>query len=434
MLKRLIVEFSDELSALGVTVDSFDARLGQLETDIGGWHLAGQFRFDLKWTKNSNSAADILQKSPAGVYGVSGKSDFDLNRYRLFLEKRIDEKTSFFAQIDRDGETSGHSNDQTALHFAYFEIRTKIAYDIAMTVGRTNFDWEADLGFIEPNAWESWIGDLDLQAFKFKKDWGMANLELVIGRVDDDAALNLDYDLTAAPITVTDDPAHEYYLVSALANFDINEKFRAGAMGYYYWSDYKPAKKSDNGYTAGIYAGFKFHPSVELKGIYYFQSGDGEKFDDDSSNAWKAIIEVDQDLLKFTSLWLEYGQIDNNFTMDHWNADFYRAGAEKSLGIDDDRGRLSGNDKNTTSLFLVNAQQKWNDKWSTFLRYAHWDFDSNKDDTLNEITAGVKYQFTDAMSFELSYDAFDADTKWDAGAGKAYDKDHIIRFRTLVNF
>ena len=41
VLKRLIVEFSDELNALGVTVDSLDARFGQMERDLGGWRISG---------------------------------------------------------------------------------------------------------------------------------------------------------------------------------------------------------------------------------------------------------------------------------------------------------------------------------------------------------------------------------------------------------
>jgi hypothetical protein len=69
--------------------------------------------------------------------------------------------------------------------------------------------------------------------------------------------------------------------------------------------------------TYGIYAGFAFNPNVELKGIYYFQNlGDDIRGADveDSPKAWKAVLDVKQDLLKFTSLWLQYEQIDNTFT------------------------------------------------------------------------------------------------------------------------
>ena len=56
----------------------------------------------------------------------------------------------------------------------------------------------------------------------------------------------------------------------------------------------------------GIYAGFKFTPAIELKGIYYFQNlGDNMPVMDDSQKAWKAVLDVKQEALKFTSLWLQ---------------------------------------------------------------------------------------------------------------------------------
>ena len=46
MLKKLVVEFKDELDALGVKVDSLDSRVAVLEENLGGWKIAGDFRFD----------------------------------------------------------------------------------------------------------------------------------------------------------------------------------------------------------------------------------------------------------------------------------------------------------------------------------------------------------------------------------------------------
>jgi len=46
VLKKLVVEFKDELDALGVKVDSLDSRVAVLEEDLGGWKIAGDFRFD----------------------------------------------------------------------------------------------------------------------------------------------------------------------------------------------------------------------------------------------------------------------------------------------------------------------------------------------------------------------------------------------------
>jgi phosphate-selective porin len=110
--------------------------------------------------------------------------------------------------------------------------------------------------------------------------------------------------------------------------------------------------------------------------------------------------------------------------LDNPTADFYR-NAEPGFSS----GSLPGRDDGTTKLFIVNAQQKWNDKWSTYLRYAHWDFDDVRDDTAQEWTVGAKYQYTDALSFELSYD----NVSWDDLPGRE-DSDHLIRFRTLVAF
>ncbi|MDR1509343.1 MAG: OprO/OprP family phosphate-selective porin, partial [Synergistaceae bacterium] len=179
---------------------------------------------------------------------------------------------------------------------------------------------------------------------------------------------------------------------------------------------------------------------VELKGIYYFSGWDDDPGVDDSGKAWKAILDVDQDLLKFTSLWLEYGQIDNNVregvmgAIGHRDADFYRGSMPGWSGITpQDPEFFPGRDDGTTKVFIVNTQQKWNDKWSTYLRYAHWDFDAPAGaligDKADEWTVGAKYQYTDALSFELSYD----NVSWDDVAG-AEDSDHLIRFRTFVAF
>jgi hypothetical protein len=315
-----------------------------------------------------------------------------------------------------------------------------------MTVGRTTFDWEDQLGLIEPNAWDSSIGDLDLQAFKFKKDWGIANLELVIGRVADNEGWNYTTNdeqpgatgVFGGGVPTIAHPDYEAYLAAALVNFDINEKFRVGALGYFYWSDSEPVHAdSVDGYTAGVYAGFKFHPSVELKGIYYIQ--DGDLFADDNATAWKAILDVNQDLLKFTSLWLEYAQIDNNFAF-NYDADFYPGIGDYAINLFNGNAATApwgGNNDNTTKLLLVHAQQKWNDKWSTFVRYAHWDFDLGSDDTLYELTFGVGYQYTDAVSFELMYDTIKSDQEYSVNAGNYglnRDSDHLIRFRTFVTF
>ena len=51
LLKKLVMEFKDELDALGVKVDALDKRVAVLEDRLGGWKFNGQFWFDAKFMR-----------------------------------------------------------------------------------------------------------------------------------------------------------------------------------------------------------------------------------------------------------------------------------------------------------------------------------------------------------------------------------------------
>ena len=53
LLKKLVMEFKDELDALGVKVDKLDKRVAVLEDGIGGWKIRGNFRFDAKFANDT---------------------------------------------------------------------------------------------------------------------------------------------------------------------------------------------------------------------------------------------------------------------------------------------------------------------------------------------------------------------------------------------
>jgi hypothetical protein len=192
---------------------------------------------------------------------------------------------------------------------------------------------------------------------------------------------------------------------------------------------------------------------VELKGLYYWQSqgetlargasssSTGAAGYDDSATAWKAILDVDQEALKFTSLWLEYAQIDNNFIR------FAGAvGNSKGPSFGPNPYAWGGAEilwnkpwnTNTTTVWLIRANQQWNDKWNTFLRYAQADFDTINLDNATNWTVGVGYQYTPAILFELFYDNIDyGNTNGNTGSRLAnpyVDDDHIIQFRTYITF
>jgi hypothetical protein len=405
MLKKLVMEFKDELDALGVKVDKIDKRVAVLEQNIGGWKITGEFHHDWK-------LADI----DGGAYGADKQSN--MARARLHFYKFVDEDTTFYGRLNSMGAT-----------WARFQITTMLPYDIQFRVGRFNVDWEGDLGFyngMDINN-DATFGDFDATGFQFKKSWGMMTATAVVARSNTfEADLN-DFANDNFGVTFSDDNGFMTYALNVHADF--NEKFRGGLMGYWYNDD--RANIGDLT-TYGVYAGFDFTPAVTLQGIYYMQKIDGlNNFDDPKS--WKAQLIMKQDLLKFTSLWLEYGQEDNTFVGNNLLGNTHNwIGANPTTD-----GKIVGfaaNPSGTMNYFLIRADQKWNDKWSTFLRYANFDFDVvGYDDTTNW-SVGASYQYTPAINFRLAYDNIDYGDNSVFGFANGDGQDHVISFRTTVNF
>jgi hypothetical protein len=420
MLKRLIVEFKDELGALGVKEDELDGRIAVLEDDIGGWSLSGQLRFDANFgTGDTNWYSD--NNGSAG----QGKNQFDLNRYRLFINKRINENTYFTTRIGTNGKGSSNT-----VELERYNVTMKLGWDVTMVVGLERFDWEADLGLYADG--DGYFGDYVRQLIQFKKDWGFANTQLVFARENDQVG---------TPNEKTPDNQYEQLLIAGLANFNINEKFRAGLMFYYHMTDDELDRGPGLGntdhdlFTMGGYMGLALTPSIEVKGIYYHQSlGDTwaryGQFND-SANAWKVILDIKQPAVKYSSLWLEYGQIDNNFVK-------INGGVVQGFGVIESVGVYMFKNKpfngNTTKLYGITARQQWNDKWRTYLRYYHADFDTPGLDEASNWTVGVGYRLNPAVEFMLAYDNVDfGDSPTSNNEGRTGD-DHQIRLRTVVSF
>jgi hypothetical protein len=457
LMKKLILEFRDELDALNVKVDGFDERLGVIEKDLGGWSIAGEFRFD------ANFGMDDANN---GWYGDDmvqyGENDFDLNRYRIFLRKRINDTTSFTARIGTDGGTAVTKNP--GMRWERYFITTELGYGVTLTTGLLGFDWEGDAGLYGANA--AFIGDYALNAFLLQKDWGKANIQFVLGRFNDDKG--------AATAISADRSDHrwtegnygrgvlyeESFLAAAKIDFNVVEKLNAGVMAYYRWADesvvfpagtYDPddslltntAIEGDSSLlTIGAYFTYNFTESIALKGLYYHQRlDDVEEFlagGDDNANAWKVAIDVNQDALKFTSLWLEYAQIDNNFYID---TNVYAFNGANLLANRDSVFDRVVDPDNKTKVYGAVANQQWNDKWRTYLGYYRADYDTRGVDDATNWTLGVAYRLNPAVEFELSYDSIDyGDTNTGTVANPVYngggrwDDDQQIRFRTYVSF
>ena len=416
MLKKLVMEFKDELDALGVKVDGIDKRVAVLEKNIGGWKLGGQFWFDASAQSDRGDGSKWSE--------LGGKYEIRKERVRLTLTKQIDENTSFYTQF-RSGTNMGKrsfANQWTGIGDETFRIRdvwvdTKLPYDINYRFGRFTYDPEDEHGLYVDN--DALFGDYRMDGFRASKNWGTFTATAYIGRNtnsntdDDNDAMNYALDFFWQP----------------------NEKFFGGIGGNWFKGD--DADYNDTNdmsvKTYNVYASFNFTPEVALQGIYYWQDLDDTSAThdsimyEDSPKAWKAVLDVKQDLLKFTAFRFEYAQIDNSFL----GNDPYNMGVDTAMvpSILDNWGKAGFDYSGTTKLYFALANQKWNDKWSSYLRYAHADLDSEAVDDATEWGVGIKYQYTPAIAFRLAYDQVGH-----GDYGAYTDTDKVVQFRTTVNF
>ncbi|WP_418565954.1 S-layer homology domain-containing protein [Pyramidobacter piscolens] len=371
-LKALVVEFQPELEALGVKVDGFDSRLSALEKGVGGWKITGQMRFDYNAWDNDGAATG------------AGADGFTMNRARLFLHKDLTDGITFDARY----------------HAGRFDRWWLTAKDfmglegLTMRGGQFYLDWEDEDGLYDDN--DAFNMDANYRGFDLKYNRGMFTVE---GFAASNQGGSI-YDPNASD---------EYY--GARLKFDFSEKFWLSLNGLWYNVDNTNYKT----YWAGL--GFSFMDGLELKGAYYMEDIDGAAIDD--PKAWKAILDVSQDVLKFTSLWVEYAQFDQGFYIDRspWSFSDVLWPGDISAGVTlpDD-----------ADVLFVKAKQKWNDKWSTIERYVKYDIDNFWD--AKEWSVAIGYQYSPNLYFELAYADMDG-----SFLDPNYDNNQI-RFRTLLNF
>ena len=433
MLKKLVVEFKSELDALGVKVDKLDARVAVLEERIGGWKFGGNFRFTAKWADDSN------------YWGVDDDTNWTVDRFRWNITKYVDDNVTLNVRLQGGG---GKSLD---VDRAYATI--KFPWDITAQVGRFPLDWEGDFyagdfaGYMMNDAY---VTDYDplTTAVWFEKPFSMGKFEMFVAHEEGGESFSpeLNWGTIFNWVHGVDDPevVWEYvpdnYIYGARLAFDFNENFHVAAnyVKYDFANEWEAADVyfdfEDDLLVHEFYGGdidfstlwgdliVNFNENIAFKGQYFVQDlNDGwldEDYTDDSPSAWKAILQVSQDALKFTDLWIEYAQLDQGFVFA--NADPYAWALSGSLFLDG--SRVSAD----TTVLNVVAKQKWNDQWWTYVRYADFDVDADDADYYNW-TASVRYNYTPNLWFELGYDKLggDAITK---------DGDDMVWFRTTVNF
>ena len=136
------------------------------------------------------------------------------------------------------------------------------------------------------------------------------------------------------------------------------------------------------------------------------------------------MLDIKQDLLKFTSLWVQYIEQDNAWVGPR-AANQYPAIFNPSLD-----GPVGEDGTNKT--WLITAEQQWGEsKWSSFLQYLTTDWDNANYDDTDQYTIGVGYQYTPQIKFWLAYNYIDYGDRTNGG----YTGDEsVILFRTAIDF
>ena len=417
MLKRLVVEFRDELEALGVKVADLDERVSLIEDRLGGWHIHGNMNFDIE------NYGD--RDAPEAENGIQ----FD--EARLYFERWFgdpDAPMHFVARLD-------NTNTWDAWELFYVEI--PFFFGSTLTAGR--FEWDMASAYYvggdtDPSgaggfpALDSYLTDREVTGLGLQKQFGLGAVTAYVAHPDD----LFTYDYTETDGEAGEFGAWELFLMAQLQfteqfGFDIGGQAFLGDNAE--WRDAAQGMSFDNLWT--IFAGlrFDFNESIGLKGIYYHQQMNGDVWrtgasgaygwhdaDHDNANAWKVVVDVKQDLLKFTSLWLEYGQMDRGFFVPAGltaGAVFAAAELDNDTTMEDD-----------LKYWRAVLGQEWNEKWSSHLFYFGYDFD--RYDDLKEWGLGVTYQYDPSVAFGLNFVKVD----WDGDRGD----DHVVRFRTQVTF
>ncbi|MFP4482256.1 MAG: S-layer homology domain-containing protein [Thermovirgaceae bacterium] len=446
LLKRLVVEFKDELDALGVKVEDLDERVGVLEDRLGGWEFSGYFRTTAKMYDNKDD-------------------DWSADRFRLNMRKYLDDKVTMNIRLQ------GGAGESLAVELAYLSIKDFLFEGSSLTVGKFWHDWEGGFYAVDPfffNINDAWITDrADDLGFAYSVPFaGLGSFNLYVARDSVDQSIEEDefdvideYSYGEIDVVIEDDLYAKAsldtgrYVYGARLDFQFNEMFGmglnwmnfdydSGAEGQLFieetetvidgdfetsqtwlWKGPKVTLAAD--YNV-LWADFTvdFTPGIEFKGQYFKEDLDpawqvtGDT-PDDSPTAWKAVLDVDQDVLGFTSLWVEYAQLDKGFVMDNtWSY-----GWVSGVHYLNSMGQVAED----TDIWNVYAQQKWNEKWGTYLRYNKVDGGQFAD--YDVWTASIQYWYTPNMAFEVGYDKLDGTSNY----GDAIDED-TIWVRTAVFF
>ncbi|MBQ9388800.1 MAG: S-layer homology domain-containing protein [Synergistaceae bacterium] len=478
MLKRLVVEFKDELEALGVRVDELDERVAVLENRLGGWHIHGSLVLDVK----NRSAENAL----------SGKGDGQINfdNARLYFERTFGENDEYFfrARLRNDGDANDGftNNSSNSAYFDRYYVEMPFFMDTRLTVGRFLFDVDTAYrpSIAETGSWtggDSVLTDTSEIGFALQKNFGLGSFLAYVShsnRLPDSGRFPAYNGGLWEAGTSNFGVNRKAWTLFAMANLQFTESVGLDLGGQAFIGDNASTAPTILNSTGTellngvgdrnfknlwtIFAGlrFNFNDAIAIKGAFYHQKISAEQVQYDSTgtqlawrdygygflntagnfvddaNHWRAIIDVKQDALKFTSLWLEYGHYDMGFFTPQGISTIFPS-ESTVLTSNFAAGASTMYD---LSYWRVVLGQQWTDQWATHIFYYGYKADDTyvnaagnwENSKPYELGVGVQYKLNDATTMGLNYVHVDSDLP--SNALRDNTKDNVIRFRTSVNF
>ncbi|MDO5562164.1 MAG: S-layer homology domain-containing protein [Synergistaceae bacterium] len=414
MIQNMTAELSEELDALGVTLDKTDRRLAKIEERLGGWSLSGSVNFDANFM--DGDAGDPANK-------------FKLARFRLNIMRSFGEKGDnyFYAQMDnyrqRDDKTYKINEVEYSSYFSKVYADFGLGSDWRMRVGLFSVDYEtSDMVYSTGRFGEysqgAWLTDINKDAIAVSKSFNLGYFSA--------------YAYGRDRFATSDDSMG----VSALVALQFNEKLALN-IGFDHKNVDNETTTLDSLTTIWVAPKYEITPNIGLRGAYYTQfagySAAETYAPDERPSAWRVLLDVKQRLLKYTSLWVEYNKIDKNFVM--------TSGSESLMLSDHDQRDFfsSNNIGGDLEIFRIGLNQVWSKRWSSWLYYAKYKFSNypilnefgnieHICPEMDEISAGLEYKMNDNISFSLAYFYH----KYNEDANM--EKERTLRFRTSIYF
>lgn len=433
LVQKLVVEFEDELDAIGVKLDNIDRRLTKLEEKLGGWRLFGRYMFCASFASGDQEESSYTE----GPYDTS----FEKQWIRMYLIKQIDKDTHFFAEI-RGGSYGIPSDKRGAKGDVQFVVRmleyvSYLPWDVRIRVGRF---------FIGPEDENHLYYDGDpmfrirADAIELVKTAGDFEIWATIGRNSEYTVENYTY---TNPLTLEEESAFGAFMSYTLKIYwQPKENFSAGVFAAWLDEDSNLDEMTDyigtystkdlDLATYSAFFSYKIVPDLALEGIYY-QQRLGDSFVEakdgvQDPHAYKIMLTYKgrQDFQVCYGLHLEYVELDNAFvgqSVSYGLANFMAATPNLNYLLADPQG--------TSRMFFINYHHIFNEKWNAYVRYIYQDYDTEGLEAGQEYGVALFYQMTPNVGFKLAFDEVDYG---DNPSPYYSGKDRVIQLRTQVTF